>query len=252
MRIVVTEPCSPGGAEILEPMAQNWLAGDASRVEPLREPTVPPTVPPRLAARRRSRPRGQSWTPCRYPAGVIVAVGDGLGGVRVHPGDHGLERGDIALTRAAPVNTSPGAARMPDPVSSPARSPRSGSGWPDRICCSCQSRRAIRGLAARPLREGRMPMLLLLARPPADAGEHAVGVARSGPVLAEAAAVEPGSAPGMARMVRQMARSGKSRMTPLRCLPDRSRQRCRSSCTVTRPRWRRLGWCACHFEAGGD
>ena len=23
-------------------MAQNWLAGDASRVEPLREPTVPP------------------------------------------------------------------------------------------------------------------------------------------------------------------------------------------------------------------
>jgi hypothetical protein len=42
MRIVVTEPCSPGGAAILEPMAQNWLAGDASRVEPLREPTVPP------------------------------------------------------------------------------------------------------------------------------------------------------------------------------------------------------------------
>ena len=42
MRIVVTEPCSPGGAAILEPTAQNWLAGDASRVEQLREPTVPP------------------------------------------------------------------------------------------------------------------------------------------------------------------------------------------------------------------
>ena len=27
---------------ILEPMAQNWLADDASQVEPVREPAVPP------------------------------------------------------------------------------------------------------------------------------------------------------------------------------------------------------------------
>jgi hypothetical protein len=32
----------PGGTAILEPMAQNWLADDASQAEPLREPTVPP------------------------------------------------------------------------------------------------------------------------------------------------------------------------------------------------------------------
>jgi hypothetical protein len=33
---------SPAGTAILEPMAQNWLADEASQAEPLREPTVPP------------------------------------------------------------------------------------------------------------------------------------------------------------------------------------------------------------------
>jgi hypothetical protein len=34
------------GTAILEPMAQNWLADDARRVEPLREPTAPPRRQP--------------------------------------------------------------------------------------------------------------------------------------------------------------------------------------------------------------
>jgi hypothetical protein len=37
---------SRAGTAILEPMAQNWLADDASQAGPLREPTVPPRRQP--------------------------------------------------------------------------------------------------------------------------------------------------------------------------------------------------------------
>jgi hypothetical protein len=42
MRFVLPNHVPRAGTAILEPTAQNWLADEASRVEPLREPTVPP------------------------------------------------------------------------------------------------------------------------------------------------------------------------------------------------------------------
>ena len=42
MRFVLPNHVLPAGTAILEPTTQNWLADDASRAGPLREPAVPP------------------------------------------------------------------------------------------------------------------------------------------------------------------------------------------------------------------
>ena len=141
-----------------------------------------------------------------------------------------------SLMRAASINRSPGEAKMLNPASSSASS--QASHCRDRAAGSAArpSPGGIRGLAARALSERRMPTLLLSAavsRRPGVCRRAYCRCSRTEPVLTEAAPGDVRVASSMARIVRHMARSWKSRMTPLWVLSNLSHQRCQSSCVVT-------------------